>query len=258
MSKTCISCSSSSEAWEENCWGACWIQRVGVYKTWALHLWAACWSKHQERYCHYADWYNWWSSITSWGRYSAITHLHLQIATLQNFVTWFSKLISLPMNGIRSGAAFKIIHWHFYILWIPFSFPFPFTLRSWLLLLDANGTDDVGSEKTKGNVCRLETMGDILRLIFRTNDNSHARNYRVSPVLFLWVLRTTDRWYVPFCSYTCCFFLASYVLADIRCSFLVKVHVQEVAPTAFHGSIGTVILVFVRKNFMCLKCLLLC
>ncbi|KAI5660588.1 hypothetical protein M9H77_29381 [Catharanthus roseus] len=63
-----------------------------------------------------------------------------------------------------------------------------------LLEEDANGTDDVGSEKTKGNVCRLETMGDILRLIFRTNDNSHARNYRV--------------------------------------------HVQEVAPTAFHGSIG--------------------
>ncbi|XP_027167698.1 regulator of telomere elongation helicase 1 homolog isoform X1 [Coffea eugenioides] len=46
-----------------------------------------------------------------------------------------------------------------------------------LLEEDANISDD-GGQKTKGTVCRLESMGDIFKLIFRDN-YSHANNYRV-------------------------------------------------------------------------------
>lgn len=34
--------------------------------------------------------------------------------------------------------------------------------------------------QSKGNVCRLETMGEILKLIFKEKNNSHAKYYRVS------------------------------------------------------------------------------
>ncbi|KAL3528782.1 hypothetical protein ACH5RR_008104 [Cinchona calisaya] len=46
-----------------------------------------------------------------------------------------------------------------------------------LLEEDANTSED-GGQKAKGTFCRLESMGDIFRLIFR-EDNSHAKNYRV-------------------------------------------------------------------------------
>lgn len=51
------------------------------------------------------------------------------------------------------------------------------------ILLDANASED-GGQKTKGTFCRLESMADVFRLIFRDN-NSHAINYRVSPDQFL-------------------------------------------------------------------------
>ncbi|CAI9114101.1 OLC1v1014741C1 [Oldenlandia corymbosa var. corymbosa] len=44
----------------------------------------------------------------------------------------------------------------------------------------SNSTKDGerGPDKAEGTICRLESMGDILRLIFR-DDNSHAKYYRV-------------------------------------------------------------------------------
>ncbi|XP_051147548.1 regulator of telomere elongation helicase 1 homolog isoform X2 [Andrographis paniculata] len=48
-----------------------------------------------------------------------------------------------------------------------------------LLEEDANGSDSTRSNKTNATVCRLETMGDILRLIFKDNGNAHAQYYRL-------------------------------------------------------------------------------
>ncbi|CAI9773626.1 unnamed protein product [Fraxinus pennsylvanica] len=48
-----------------------------------------------------------------------------------------------------------------------------------LLEEDTNVVDAGGSHKTKGTVCRLESMGDILRTIFRDGSNAHAKFYRV-------------------------------------------------------------------------------
>ncbi|KAK1434107.1 hypothetical protein QVD17_11025 [Tagetes erecta] len=45
-----------------------------------------------------------------------------------------------------------------------------------LLEEDAKASD---SQKTKGTVCRLESIGDILKIIFKENGNAHAKNYRV-------------------------------------------------------------------------------
>ncbi|KAF8407028.1 hypothetical protein HHK36_006152 [Tetracentron sinense] len=44
-----------------------------------------------------------------------------------------------------------------------------------LLLEDA----DSGSHKAKGTICRLESMSDILKIIFRDGDKTHAKFYRV-------------------------------------------------------------------------------
>ncbi|KVI06000.1 hypothetical protein Ccrd_015675 [Cynara cardunculus var. scolymus] len=46
-----------------------------------------------------------------------------------------------------------------------------------LLEEDAKTT---ASQKTKGTVCRLESIGDILKLIFKDDGNAHAKHYRVS------------------------------------------------------------------------------
>lgn len=35
-------------------------------------------------------------------------------------------------------------------------------------------------DKHSNGICRLETMGDILKLIFKGKDNIHAKHYRVS------------------------------------------------------------------------------
>ncbi|PIN10824.1 Helicase of the DEAD superfamily [Handroanthus impetiginosus] len=49
-----------------------------------------------------------------------------------------------------------------------------------LLEEDANLSESGGSRKPNGStVCRLESMGDILRLIFRDNSNAHAQYYRL-------------------------------------------------------------------------------
>ncbi|KAA8541819.1 hypothetical protein F0562_022971 [Nyssa sinensis] len=48
-----------------------------------------------------------------------------------------------------------------------------------LLEEDTNVTDSGVSHKMKGTVCRLESMGDILKIIFRDGGNSHAEHYRV-------------------------------------------------------------------------------
>ncbi|XP_076911660.1 regulator of telomere elongation helicase 1 homolog [Bidens hawaiensis] len=45
-----------------------------------------------------------------------------------------------------------------------------------LLEEDAKTSD---SQKTKGTVCRLESIGDILKIIFKEEGNAHAKNYRV-------------------------------------------------------------------------------
>lgn len=37
----------------------------------------------------------------------------------------------------------------------------------------------------KGTVCRLESMGDILKLIFRDGGTSHAGYYRVSSAIIV-------------------------------------------------------------------------
>ncbi|KAI3727225.1 hypothetical protein L1987_67037 [Smallanthus sonchifolius] len=52
------------------------------------------------------------------------------------------------------------------------------TIEDAMLLLeeDAKATD---SQKTKATVCRLESIGDILKIIFKENGNAHAKNYRV-------------------------------------------------------------------------------
>ncbi|GAB2228119.1 hypothetical protein Droror1_Dr00009949 [Drosera rotundifolia] len=48
------------------------------------------------------------------------------------------------------------------------------------LLLEEDGNADGGeSQEMKGVTCRLETMGEILRLIFKDGDTSHAEYYRV-------------------------------------------------------------------------------
>ena len=43
--------------------------------------------------------------------------------------------------------------------------------------VDANGVE---SKASHGTSCRLENMGDILKMIFRDGDTSHAKYYRVS------------------------------------------------------------------------------
>ncbi|KAL7099864.1 hypothetical protein ACP275_09G112700 [Erythranthe tilingii] len=48
-----------------------------------------------------------------------------------------------------------------------------------LLEEDANGSDSGGTNKSNGTYFRLESMGDILNLIFRDNSNAHAQYYRV-------------------------------------------------------------------------------
>ncbi|XP_073035876.1 regulator of telomere elongation helicase 1 homolog [Primulina eburnea] len=48
-----------------------------------------------------------------------------------------------------------------------------------LLEEDANTSESGGLNKTNGFVCRLESMGDILRLIFRDNGTAHAQYYRL-------------------------------------------------------------------------------
>ncbi|GFP88878.1 regulator of telomere elongation helicase 1 [Phtheirospermum japonicum] len=48
-----------------------------------------------------------------------------------------------------------------------------------LLEEDASTSESGGSHKTSGTFCRLESMGDILRLIFRDDKNAHAHYYRV-------------------------------------------------------------------------------
>ncbi|KAK4381734.1 Regulator of telomere elongation helicase 1 [Sesamum angolense] len=48
-----------------------------------------------------------------------------------------------------------------------------------LLEEDANTNESGGSNKANGNIFRLESMGDILRLIFKDNSNAHAQYYRV-------------------------------------------------------------------------------
>ncbi|THG03844.1 hypothetical protein TEA_017297 [Camellia sinensis var. sinensis] len=47
-----------------------------------------------------------------------------------------------------------------------------------LLEEDANATDSGGPHKVKGTVCRLESMGDILGIIFRDGGRAHAEYYR--------------------------------------------------------------------------------
>ncbi|XP_057465193.1 regulator of telomere elongation helicase 1 homolog isoform X5 [Actinidia eriantha] len=47
-----------------------------------------------------------------------------------------------------------------------------------LLEEDANGTHGGGTHKMQGTVCRLESMGDILRIIFRDGGRTHAEYYR--------------------------------------------------------------------------------
>ncbi|KAL6568135.1 Regulator of telomere elongation helicase 1 [Orobanche hederae] len=46
-------------------------------------------------------------------------------------------------------------------------------------LLEEDGSESGGSHKTSGTICRLESMGEIFRLIFRDNSNAHAQYYRV-------------------------------------------------------------------------------
>lgn len=48
-----------------------------------------------------------------------------------------------------------------------------------LLEEDANATDKGVSHKVKGAVCRLESVGDILKIIFRDGGTTHANYYRV-------------------------------------------------------------------------------
>ncbi|XP_058226856.1 regulator of telomere elongation helicase 1 homolog [Rhododendron vialii] len=54
------------------------------------------------------------------------------------------------------------------------------TIEEAALLLEegANVADNEGPRKMKGIVCRLESMGDILKLIFRDGSTSHAGYYR--------------------------------------------------------------------------------
>lgn len=46
--------------------------------------------------------------------------------------------------------------------------------------VDANVIE---SKESHGNSCRLETMGDILKTIFRDGGTSHAKYYRVSSTI---------------------------------------------------------------------------
>lgn len=52
--------------------------------------------------------------------------------------------------------------------------------RPSLFASDANATDKGVSHKVKGAVCRLESIGDILKIIFRDGGTTHANYYRVS------------------------------------------------------------------------------
>ncbi|KAL8465834.1 hypothetical protein ACS0TY_035084 [Phlomoides rotata] len=48
-----------------------------------------------------------------------------------------------------------------------------------LLEEDANASDSGGSKKTNGTFFRLQSMGDILSLVFKDNCNAHAQYYRI-------------------------------------------------------------------------------
>ncbi|KAI7986223.1 hypothetical protein LOK49_LG14G01877 [Camellia lanceoleosa] len=55
------------------------------------------------------------------------------------------------------------------------------TIEDAIMLLeeDANVTDGGGPHKMKGTVCRLDSMGDILKIIFRDGGRAHAQYYRL-------------------------------------------------------------------------------
>ncbi|KAL7162429.1 hypothetical protein ACSBR2_042840 [Camellia fascicularis] len=55
------------------------------------------------------------------------------------------------------------------------------TIEEAIMLLeeDANVTDSGGPHKMKGTVCRLDSMGDILKIIFRDGGRAHAQYYRL-------------------------------------------------------------------------------
>ncbi|KAM7483732.1 hypothetical protein LguiB_008315 [Lonicera macranthoides] len=48
-----------------------------------------------------------------------------------------------------------------------------------LLEEDINATDNEARQKTNRTICRLESIGDILKIIFREGGNNHAKYYRV-------------------------------------------------------------------------------
>ncbi|KAK2984870.1 hypothetical protein RJ640_008635, partial [Escallonia rubra] len=50
---------------------------------------------------------------------------------------------------------------------------------SLLLEEDANATESGAPNKTKGTACRLESIGDMLKIIFPDGGNAHAKYYRV-------------------------------------------------------------------------------
>lgn len=81
------SCSTSFKAWEENSWGANWIQGIRFYKGGALHLWATIWTKYHPANCQHAHGYHWESMWTSWRRY-LISHLPFTFRSFFTFLLW--------------------------------------------------------------------------------------------------------------------------------------------------------------------------
>ncbi|KAL7162434.1 hypothetical protein ACSBR2_042844 [Camellia fascicularis] len=55
------------------------------------------------------------------------------------------------------------------------------TIEEAIMLLeeDANVTDSGGPHKMKGTVCRLDSMGDVLKIIFRDGGSAHAQYYHL-------------------------------------------------------------------------------
>jgi sensor histidine kinase YesM len=114
--------------------------------------------------------------------------------------------------------------------------------------------EEDSQEKSTSNICRLETMKDILDIIFRDGRTSHAKYYRVSFELLF-----TLQWivFVSYCftAILVCIVLLLYLFYSILFQILFpckkQVHVKEAEAWAANGSIGSFGLIWMHYTHSC-------
>lgn len=80
-------------------------------------------------------------------------------------------------------------------------------------VVDANGME---SKDSHGTTCRLQTMSDILKTIFRDGNTSHAKYYRVSSAI---VHQISLVYWLPLLERR---YLSSPLLLHVDCRYMFK------------------------------------